>query len=197
MKKIMLKSFSLLFVIMAVFAISSFPAHAAYSYYGSYNFSAGPIWSVQNYTAKVYRDPSYFCIFSGNSSVSTGFYYKGNTSLTLSQTRTFSLGSQSKYTLNGSINFSDYGVPANVGGSIEKTAASSWTVSNTSSVTIPSYAPKGYYSFNVCLNVSKIKITRYQGSTAKGTIQFLAPRSQPYRSVVYNTNADYAGAIKY
>lgn len=199
MKKRMMKSIAIIFAVMAIFVTSTLPANAAYSYYGRYDFSTGALWWTQKYTAKVYRDPTWFRIYYGSPFVSTGFEYKNNTNVVLSQTRGFSLGSQTKATLSTGVNFDDYGVPVNVGGSIEKTSSASWAVSNQSSRTIPADAPKGYYSYNVCLNTHKIKITRYQGNTSKGTIEFYAPRSQPYRSIVYNKyNASYSsGAIRY
>ncbi len=192
------KKIVIMLSIVSICVSAALPVGATYSYYNSYKFSTGALWWKQDYTAKVYRDPNWFSVFHNSDAVSTGFEYKNNTNVVLSQTRNFSIGAQSKSTLNAGIDFSSFGVPAKVGGSIEQTSSSSWGVSNTSARTIPASAPKGYYSYNICLNTYKIKITKYQGNTSKGTIQFFAPRSQPYRSIVYNkNNASYSGVSRY
>ena len=197
-KKIVKKSIVLMLVVVSIIVSMALPVGAAYSYYNSYTFSTGALWWKQNYTAKVYRDANWFNVFHGNAKVSTGFEYKNNTNVVLSQTKNFSISSQTKATLNTGVDFSSFGVPAKVGGSIEQTASASWGVSNTSSRTIAASASKGYYSYNVCMNTYKIKITKYQGNTAKGTIQFFAPRSEPYRSIVYNkNNASYSNVTRY
>lgn len=55
-------------------------------------------------------------------------------------------------------------------------------------------APKGYYSYNVCMNTKKLKIT----GTAEGTVYIYVPVSQAYRSIVYNkSNASYSGVVRY
>lgn len=183
---------------ISLVAMSVIPASAAYSYYSGYSFSTGALWWKENYTAKVYRDANWFAVFYGSASTSTGFEYKNNTNLVLTQTRSFSLGSQTKSSLNGSVDFSSFGVPAKVGGSIEKTNSVSWGVSNTASRTIEKSAPKGYYSYNVCMNTYKIKVEKYQDNAHKGTITFFAPRSQAYRAIVYNrSNASYSGVSLY
>ena len=197
-KKFFKKVITVMLSVIVVSTMTMLPASAAYSYYNSYSFSTGALWWKQNYTAKVYRDPNWFHVYYGNANVSTGFEYKNNTNIVLSQTKNFSIGTQTKASLNAGVDFSSYGVPANVGGSIEKTTSASWGVSNTASRTIEASAPKGYYSYNVCLNTYKIKVTKYQNGTNKGTIQFFAPRSQPYRSIVYNrNNASYSGVTRY
>ncbi len=197
-KKIFKKVITVMLSVIVVSTMTMLPASAAYSYYNSYSFSTGALWWKQNYTAKVYRDPNWFRVYYGNANVSTGFEYKNNTNIVLSQTKNFSIGTQTKASLNAGVDFSSYGVPANVGGSIEKTTSASWGASNTASRTIEASAPKGYYSYNVCLNTYKIKVTKYQNGTNKGTIQFFAPRSQPYRSIVYNrNNASYSGVTRY
>lgn len=184
--------------VIAVSTMTMLPVSAAYSYYGSYPHTTGALWWEKSYTAKIYTDPSWFAVFSGNIYVSTGFEYKNNTNVVLSQTKTFSIGAQTKESLNAGVDFSGFGVPANVGGSIDKTMSASWGVSTTASRTIDASAPKGYYSYNVCMNTYKIKIVLYQNGTDKGTIQFFAPRSQPYRSIVYNrNNASYSDVIRY
>lgn len=135
----------LLTIAISIVVISAIPVNAAYSYYQGYSFSKGILWWKENYTAKVYRDANWCSIFYGTASTSTGFEYKNNTNVILSQTKSFSIGSQTKSSLSGSVDFSGYGVPAKVGGSIEKTKSMSWGVSNTSSRTIEASAPKGYY----------------------------------------------------
>lgn len=190
--------FAALLVAALLVSVSAVSASAAYSYYNSYSFSTGALWWKENYTAKVYRDPNWFTVFYGNEKVSTGFEYKNKTNLVLSQTKSFTLSAQTKASLNAGVDFSDYGVPAKVGGSIEQTTSATWGVSNTATRTIEASAPKGYYSYNVCLNTYKIKINKYQGSVLKGTLQFFAPRSEPYRAIVYNpTNASYSNVTKY
>src|SRR5690606_4890546 len=118
-----------------------------------------------NFTAKVYRDPNWFMVWHGTAKTSSGFEYKNNTSIVLSQTKNFSIGSQTKSSLNAGVDFSSYGVPANVGGSIEKVSSRTWGIANTSTRTIEKTAPKGYYSYNVCMNTYKIKIEKFSGST--------------------------------
>lgn len=173
------------------------PANAAMTYYNSYTFKGGFL-NLTTYTGKVYRDPDWFTVFYGNSSVSTGFEYKNNTNVILSQTTSFSIGSQTKKTLSAEVDFSGFGVPVNVGGSVEKTGSYTWGVSNTSTRTITASAPRGYYSYNVCINTYKIIIDKYKGSSFVDTITFLAPRSEPYRSIVYNPyNASYSGVSRY
>lgn len=186
-------------LVLVFFALAAIaPANAAYSYYGSYSFSTGILFWKHNYTAKVYRDPAWFKVYHGSPSVSTGFEQKINGGFTLKQARSFSLSSQTKATLNAGVDFSDYGVPVNVGGSIEQASAASWGVSNETSRTIPDSAPKGWYSYNVCLNTYKIKISRYENGSPAGTIEFFAPRSELYRAIVYNpSNASYTGVVKY
>lgn len=155
------------------------------------------MWAT-TYTGKVYRDPNYFVVFSGNSKVSSGFEYKNNTNVVLSQTRSFTIGRQTKNSLSAGVNFSGFGVPVSVGQSIEKTNSLTWAVSNTSSRTIEKTAPKGYYSYNVCMNIYKIRVEKWQGSSKKGSIVFNAPRSQAYRSIVYNrSNASYSNVSRY
>lgn len=101
-------------------------------------------------------------------------------------------------TLSAGVNFSGFGVPVSVGQSIEKTNSLTWAVSNTSSRTIEKTAPKGYYSYNVCMNIYKIRVEKWQGSSKKGSIVFNAPRSQAYRSIVYNrSNASYSNVSRY
>lgn len=184
--------------IVSMSACLALPAEAAYSYHSKYSFSTGALWWKENYTAKVYRDSSYFRVWYGNSSVSSGFEYKNNTNIVLSQTRSFQLGSQTKASLNAGVDFSDFGVPATVGGSIEQTVSQTWGTSNTSQRTIEKTAPKGYYSYNVCMNLYKIKVEKYKGSSYKGKIEFYAPRSQAYRAIVYNrNNASYSNLSIY
>ncbi|WP_096156501.1 MULTISPECIES: hypothetical protein [Bacillus] len=168
----------------------------AYSRYNSYTYTH---WFTK-YEATVYRDSSWFRVFHGSPSLSTGFEYKNNTNVVLTQTSSFSVSQQTKNTLSAGVDFSGYGVPVNVGGSIETSSSATWGVSNTTSRTIPASAPKGYYSYNVLLNTYKIKINRKKVSdgSAAGSIEFFAPRSQPYRSIVFNSrNASYSGVSRY
>lgn len=182
-------------------AVSMFvlPASAAYTYYGKYSFSTGALWWKENYTAKVYRDPNWFLVFYGNDKLSTGFEYKGNTDVVLSQTRSFSIGKQTVSTLNSELSVEEFGIKAGVGGSISSSSSQSWGISNTSTRTILASAPKGYYSYNVCLNVYKMKVVKYQNESKKGQVEFYAPKdSQPYRAIVYNKNsASYSGVSLY
>lgn len=169
---------------------------AAYSYYNSYSHTS---WFTK-YNMKVYRDPNWFNVYYGNPALSSGFEYKNNTKIVLSQTRTFSIGSQTKKTLNAGVNFSGFGVPAKVGGSIEKTNSASWGISTTTQREVNASAPKGYYSYNVLINTYKIRIDRRKNkdNSGAGSITFQAPRSQPYRSLVYNpSNASYNGVSRY
>lgn len=171
-------------------------SEAAYSKYNSYTYTH---WFTK-YEATVYRDSNWFRVFHGSPNVSTGFEYKNNTNVVLSQTNSFTIGQQTKTTLSGEVDFSGYNVPVNVGGSIETSSSATWGVSNTTSRTIPSTAPKGYYSYNVLINTYKIKIDRKKVSdnSAAGSIVFFAPRSQPYRSIVFNpNNASYSGVSRY
>lgn len=114
---------------------------------------------------------SYFNIWYGNSKVSTGFEYKNNTSIVLSQSSSFSIGSQTVETLNPQIEVEDCGIKAGIGGTISKTSSQSWGISNTATRTIEKSAPKGYYSYNVCMNTKKIKVT----GTSEGTVYIYAP----------------------
>lgn len=190
----------LLAVIIGLCVCISFfpsPARAAMTYYNSYTWKGGFLW-LKTYTGKVYRDSNWFSVFWGNASVSTGFDYKNNVGVTLSQTRSFTIGKQTKKSLSAGVDFSGWGVPAKVGGSIDTTDSFTWGISNTSVRTVPDSAPRGYYSYNVCINTYKINIKKYEGSTYLTTLTFFAPRSQPYRSIVYNpNNADYSGVIRY
>ncbi|HHT56319.1 hypothetical protein [Herbinix luporum] len=174
------------------------PVNAAYSYYNTYSFTTGALWWKEKFTAKVYRDPNWFRVWYGSDKVSSGFEYKNNTEVVLTQSRSFNLDSQTKFSLNPEVDFSGYKVPAKVGGSIEKTSKKSWGITNISTRTIEKTAPKGYYSYNVCMNLYKIKIEKYSGKTKKGTIQFFVPRSEAFRAVVYNKkNASYSGVTLY
>lgn len=192
------KILALLIVVVSLMAITVIPASAAYSYYNSYSFSKGALWWKEDFTAKVYRDSAWFRVWHGTAATSSGFEYKNNTNVVLSQTKSFSIGSQTKASLNAGVDFSSFGVPAKVGGSIEQTTSQTWGVANTATRTIEASAPKGYYSYNVCMNEYKIKVEKYSGSTYKGAIEFFAPRSEPYRAIVYNkNNASYSGVSLY
>ncbi len=197
-RKIGIFSFMLALVLSLSFTFGD-SAKAAYSYYNSYSFTTGALWWKKTWTCKVYRDPSYYVIFYGNSKVSTGFQYKGKSGFTLSQSTSLSLSSQSKQTLNAGVDFSDFGVPVNVGGTIENTSSVTIGVSNTVQRTIKDSDPSGYYSYNICLNTTRISIDKYNSNGSYvGNMKFRAPRSQPYGSLVYNRyNADYSDAVKY
>lgn len=170
-------------------------ASAAYKKYSTYSYSTGALWWKKNYNCTVYVDSgSYFNVWYGSSKVSTGFEYKNNTSIVLSQTSSFSLGVQTVASLNTSVDVEACDIKAGIGGSLSSTSSVSWGISNTSTRTIEKTAPKGYYSYNVCMNTKKIKIT----GTAKGTVYVYAPVSQAYRSIVYNkSNASYSGVTRY
>ena len=180
-------------------AFTAEPSSAAYKFYNEYKFTTGTIKDGKtNHTAKVYRDSSWFRVYHGTLATSSGFEYKNNTKIVLSQTKSFTLGAQTKGTLNGSLNFTPFNIPTKVGGSIEKTASASWGIANTTTRTIDAKAPKGYYSYNVCLNTHKVKVDRYTGSKIDRTITFFAPRSEAYRSIVYNkNNANYSGVSRF
>ena len=202
-KKVLTKVITVMLSAIVVFTMTMMtmlPASAAYSRHekSDYTFSTGALWWKKTYNCKVWRDANYFRVYYGNAKVSTGFEYKNKTNIVLSQTTSFTIGEQTKASMNAGIDFSDYGVPAKVGGSIEKTNSSTWGVSNASTRTIEASAPKGYYSYNVCLNTYKIKIKTYHDGAHDDTIEFYAPRSQPYRSIVYNpNNASYKNATRY
>lgn len=181
-------------IVAMVTATSVIPASAAYSYHSTYTFKSGK----ETFTAKVYKDPTWFCMFHKNASQTTGFEYKKNTDVVLSQTSSFKLEGQTITTLNGNVGFSGFGVTAGVGGSVSQSNLRSWGISNSSTRTIPSTAKKGYYAYCVCLNTCKIKVEKYKGSTKKGTLVFFAPRDkEPYRSIIYNTKSAYEGAARY
>ena len=168
---------------------------AAYNKHSTYSYTTGMWWWKKTHKCTVYVDSgNWFCVWHGNSKVSTGFEYKNNTEIVLSQTSSFSIGSQTVSTLNASLDAEACGIKAGIGGSISKTSSQSWGVSNTSTRTIEKSAPKGYYSYNVCMNEKKIKVT----GTAEGTVYLWAPASQPYRAIVYNeSNASYSGVTRY
>lgn len=66
--------------------------------------------------------------------------------------------------------------------------------------TVEASAPLGYYSYNVCMNTFRILIDKYRVSNGNyvDTIIFFAPRSEPYRAIVYNRdNASYSGAARH
>ncbi|MDD2393241.1 MAG: hypothetical protein PHN99_04155 [Eubacteriales bacterium] len=199
MKKIKI-FMALMLTIISLVVIAPVQANAAYSYYENYTFSTGALWWKEDFYAFVYRDPNWFTVFYGSPSTSTGYEYKNNTQIVLNQTTSFSIGAQTKGTLSGNVNFTSYGVPATVGGSIESTVSASWGVSNSTTRTILASAPKGYYSYNVCINIYKVKIKKYDDTGSYvSEIVFSAPRSQPYRSIIYNQyNATYdANCIRY
>ena len=100
----------------------------------------------------------------------------------MTQSRSFNLDSQTKFSLNPEVDFSGYKVPAKVGGSIEKTSKKSWGITNISTRTIEKTAPKGYYSYNVCMNLYKIKIEKYSGKTKKVLFSFCAKKRSISRS---------------
>lgn len=105
------------------------------------------------------------------------------------------MSEQTKESLNAGFDFSAFDVPVNVGGSIERTKSQTWGVSNTSTRTIKDSAPKGYYSYNVCMNTYKIKLVKNEDN-ATISRTFFAPRSEPYRAIVYNpNNASYTEGL--
>lgn len=168
---------------------------AAYSKYSTYSYSTGMLWWKKTYNCTVYKDSAnYFTLWYGSSNVSTGFEYKNNTSIVLSQTNSFSLSSQTTASLNSNVNVEACGIKAGIGGSLSSTSAQTWAVSSTSTRTIEKSAPKGYYSYNVCMNTKKLKIT----GTSEGTVYVYVPVSEAYRSIVYNkNNASYSGVVRY
>lgn len=185
-------------VMLAVFVLISMNLNttlAAYYRYGIYSYSTGALWWKKKYNCTVYVEPgSSFLIWYGNNSVSTGFEYKKNTSLVLSQTNSFTIESQTVVTLNPGVDIEACGISFGIGGSISRTTSQKWGISNTSVRTIERTDPEGYYSYNVCMNIKKIKVT----GTAKGTVYINAPASEPYRAVVYNEkNALYSGATRF
>lgn len=172
---------------------------AAYNKYSTYTYTTG--WGPwkHSYDCTVYKEStSYYNIFYGNGKVSTGFDYKPNkkNNIVISQTTSFSISSQTKKTLSAGVDFSDYGVPVSVGGSIEKTQANTWGVSSTVTRTIAKSDPVGYYSYNVLLNIMKLKIEKKENGKNKGTIKFDAPCSEAYRSIVYSKTGNYTDATK-
>lgn len=188
---------ALMLIMLFAFGNVRQSASAAYYYYSSYSYTTGSLWWKKTYNVSVYKDSSqYVRYFYGNSSVSTGFEYKGNTSdsIVLSQTRSFSIGKQTVATLNPEISVESLGIKAGIGGSISTTSAASWDVSTTSSRTVGASAPIGYYSYNVCMNLIKLSLV----GTHNGNITVYAPASQPYRAILYNkNNAIYSGAVRY
>ncbi|MCI8409280.1 MAG: hypothetical protein HFJ09_08445 [Lachnospiraceae bacterium] len=173
---------------------------AAYNKYSTYTYTTG--WGPwkHKYDCTVYKDSiSYYTIFYGTGKVSTGFDYKPNkkNNIVISQTTSFSISSQTKNTLNVGVDFSDYGVPVNVGGSVDKTKANTWGVSSTITRTVDKSDPVGYYSYNVLLNTMKLKIEKKENGKNKGTIKFSAPSSEAYRSIVYSKTGNYTDATKY
>lgn len=97
-------------------------------------------------------------------------------------------------TLNSGIDVEAFGIEAGIGGSLSSTCANTWQSSSTTSRTIEKSAPKGYYSYNVCMDEVKLKIT----GTHKGTIYIYAPSSEAYRAIVYNKDkASYSGVVLY
>ena len=188
---------AILLVALFIFGVSGHAAQASYYYVESYTYSTGILWWKKTYNCDVYRETgSWYRIFYGNSSVSTGFDYKGNTlePIVISQTTSFSIEKQTVATLNSSIEVEDLGIKSGIGGSLSSSCSQTWGVSNTIQRTVPASAATGYYSYNVCLNLMKFKIT----GTSAGTVYIYAPNSEAYRSLVYNPyNADYRGAGKY
>ena len=76
--------------------------------YGYYYYTKGSLWWKKEYKCDVYIDNAkYNTIFHGSNAVSTGFEYKGNKNapITISQTRKFSIGSQTVATLWKPIEF--------------------------------------------------------------------------------------------
>jgi len=184
---------------------SSVPANAVYGYYGSYTFSTGTWLDRHYYTGLIYRDPGWVHLWYGSTAVSSGFEYKGATEIVLTQSRSFTLASQTVTTLNASLNPSVFGIKAGIGGSIATTTGTTWAVSNTTQRTIPASASRGYYSYNVLMNTYMITVvkttTEYVTFSVSvqnrqyiaGTVEFVAPRSEPYRALIYNpSNASYA-----
>lgn len=185
-----------MFVLVIMLVCSQFSSvMAAYNKYSTYTYTTGMWWWKEKHNCTVYVDSgNWIMVWYGTEKVSTGFEYKNNTEIVLSQTKSFSLGSQTTATLNSSLDVEYCGIKGGIGGSISKTSSQSWGVSNTSTRTIEKSAPKGYYSYNVCMNVKKIKVT----GTAEGTVYLFAPASEAYRSIVYNEyNASYSGASRY
>ncbi len=171
----------------------------------SYYYTQKAFWPWEQdvkYKVYVYDNPSFFCIYYGNSFVSTGFDYKKNTDLVLSQTCDFSIAVQTKYSMNSGVDFSSFGVPVNIGSSIEASLAASWKISNEKKRTINRSDPTGYYSYNVCLDTTRIKLSKYTtGKNPKyvDSVVYYAPRAEnTYRAIVFNPNeAEYDGAVKF
>lgn len=197
MKKIIKRAIVAMMAVMMFVSFGGEVASASYYKYGYYYYTKGSLWWKKEYKCDVYIDNAkYNTIFHGSNAVSTGFEYKGNKNapITISQTRKFSIGSQTVATMNSNIEVSAYGITPSIGGSISKTSAYEWEVSNTIERTIPASAPIGYYSYNVLINTKKIKIE----GTHDGTIYVYGISSEPYRSLVYNKkNASYSGCKRY
>ena len=195
-KRSILKKITVIALVMCMFiCFCGDVVFAAYKKYSTYSYSTGILWWKKTYNCTVYVDDvPYLCVWYGSDKVSTGFEYKNNGSVVLSQTRAFSLSSQTVSTLNSNIDVSGCGIKSGIGGSISATKSVQWGVSNKSERTISANAPRGYYSYNVCKNIRKVVIS----GTAYGTVAVDVPVSQPYRSIIYNPkNADYNSIYRY
>ncbi len=179
---------------------SAVRVEAAYNYYSSYSFSTGALWWAKDYKVKVYKNSSsFYTIYYGPTTVSTGFEYKPNYKepIVISQTSSMSLGSQTVSSMNAEIDLSAFKVPAKVGGSLEKTSSASWGVANTISRTVSADDPVGYYSYNVLMNTMKLRLDLYEDGSFEDDVYIYAPTSEAYRAIVYSTNGNYYNATKY
>ena len=169
-----------------------------WSLYGTYSYTTGALWWKKTWNCRVYKNTrDFFLMFYTNAAQTSGFDYKGDKThtITLSQTRSFTLSSQTTATLNSSIDVEAAGIKSGIGGSVSATTAKTWGVSNSSTVVIEKSAPAGYYAYCVCLDVMYLWIA----GTKIGSVDIYAPKSaQPYRAVVYNADsANYTGALRY
>ncbi len=197
LKKGMRRITALLLMSSMLFSVTTETQAMMYNYYGRYSFYS----SNRTYcTVKVYKDfYTYYTIYSGTASVSTGFEYKANckSAIVIEQTRKMSLDSQTVASINAGVDLSKYNIPAKIGGSIEKTTATSWDVANTVIRTIAASEPVGYYSYNVLLNKMHLRLDLFHNGIYQGRAYISAPISEPYRAIVYSEDGNYYNATKY
>ena len=160
-----------------------------------YKYETGSFWWKKKWECTAYKaSENIIRIYRGNQTVEAGWTYKKDktANIVISQSRSFSVGSETVYSMNSGVELEDAGVKLGFGGSISRTDAQSFGVANTVTRTVAKSKPNGYYNFNVCMNINNWKVT----GTSVGTVWFKTAKSHPYTSLIYSPTCNYDDAVR-
>lgn len=185
--------------LLAALAVSIVPetASAKWEHKSKYDYTyeTGALWWKKTWHCKAYKaSEDLMRCYYGKPTVEAGWTYKKDKTadIVISQSTSFSIGSETVYSMNSDVELEEAGVKLGFGSSISRTNSQSFGISQTVTRTVAKSKRNGYYNFNVCMNIDNWKVT----GTSEGTVYFSTAKSQPYTSLIYSPTCNYSDAVR-